>query len=139
MHTLLSHLRRFPRVRLTTQVAIAFDGQLALAYAADISEGGLGLSWPQGPPPRGQRLQVSFYLPTQSKPVTLFATVEHTQLLADGHGLFGVQFAEPTLAERHSIRRYVNLRRFIYGDLRRPSRDPATCQRMSERLHRLRM
>jgi c-di-GMP-binding flagellar brake protein YcgR len=139
VYTLLSHLRRFPRVRLNTQVAIRYGDQLGLAFSADVSEGGLGLSWPLSPPALGDFVQVSFYLPNRREPLNARAVVVHHQALEDGNGLFGVQFTELEPELRRPIRRYVNMRRFVYGDLRKPSRDPVACQRMSERLHRVRV
>lgn len=126
-------------MRLNTQVAIRFGETLGLAFSADISEGGLGLSWPLAPPPLDSEIQVTFYLPNHREPLNAKAIVVHTQALEDGNGLFGVQFTELLPACFVPIRRYVNMRRFIYGDLRRPSRDPNACQRMSERLRRLRI
>ena len=139
VQTLLSHLRRFPRVRLNTQVAIRYGETLGLAFSADVSEGGLGLSWPLAAPPLHTEMQLTFYLPNHSKPLNARAVVVHTQALEDGTGLFGLQFMELDAELRAPIRRYVNMRRFIHGDLRRPSRDPNACQRMSERLHAVRL
>lgn len=139
---LLRHLRRFPRVRLNTQVALSTRsgsfGEAGLAYVVDISEGGLGATWPLPPPAAGAHYQIVFYLPNVALPVTALAEVVNPSQAADGHARFGLHLVEISDEAHKLVRRYVRFRRYLYGDLRAPSDNPQVCQRMTERLGRIR-
>ena len=134
----LSHLRRHPRVRLNTQVAVSAAGKVGLAFSSDCSEGGMGLSWHGDVPAIGSPIQVVFYLPTRPEPLTLKGVVIGGKKMPDGAARFGVGFDILDLEDRRALRRYVNTRRFLHGDLRAPSGHPQACQRMTDRLTRLR-
>jgi len=136
---LLRLLRRFPRVRLETSVALSYGGRPILAYAFDVSEGGLGLRMPHGPPEDGTLLRVSFYLPNQLEPFECHGRIAHPTIAArDGSFRFGLSFVDLGSEDRKLLRRYINTRRFLFGDLRAPSNNPAVEKRMAERLVRAR-
>jgi hypothetical protein len=136
---LLRLLRRFPRVRLETSVALSDGGRPLLAYAFDLSEGGLGLRMPHAPPEDGTLLRISFYLPQQSEPFECMGRIAHPTIAGrDGSFRFGLSFVELDAEERRVLRRYINMRRFLFGDLRAPSTNPAVEKRMEARLVRAR-
>lgn len=98
----------------------------------------MGLSWHGAVPKHGSRIQVVFYIPTKPEPMTIQGVVSGGKQVEDGSARFGVDFDLLTLDLRRAVRRYVNTRRFLHGDLRAPSNHPQACQRMTDRLTRLR-
>src|SRR5688572_2769383 len=74
---LLRLLRRFPRVRLETGVAMAHAGRPLLGSAVDISEGGLGMRMRNAPPEDGTMVQMSFYLPGRAEPIETVGRITH--------------------------------------------------------------
>ncbi len=136
---LMRLLRRFPRVRLGTSVAIAHDNRPMLALAFDLSEGGLGLEMHVPPPEEGTRVRVCFQLPGQPEPLEMAGRISHATHFQD-EGLFrvGLSFVDLSPHERKALRRYINMRRFLFGDLRAPSTNPAVERRVTERLDRAR-
>ncbi|MCC6808336.1 MAG: PilZ domain-containing protein [Deltaproteobacteria bacterium] len=118
-------------------MAIAHDGRAILAQATDISEGGVALIVQGTPPPEGATVCVSFKLPTSPGALDLSARVIHVMRSGDDFYL-GLQFARLDDAAKKLVRRYINTRRFLFGDLRAPSSSPIVGQRMTERLRRLR-
>jgi c-di-GMP-binding flagellar brake protein YcgR len=136
---LLRLIRRFPRVGLETSVALSYEGKPLLATATDICEGGLGLRISHAPPPEGAEVRLSLFLPGHSEPFAVRGVVNQPSLaFHDGIYRFGISFIELSIDARRTLRRYINTRRFLHGELRAPSTNPAVEKRMTERLGRAR-
>jgi c-di-GMP-binding flagellar brake protein YcgR len=136
---LLRLLRRFPRVQLDTPVAMADGTRAFIAVATDIGEGGVGVVMHRPPPLEGTIVTLSFRLPQAHVDLELHAKIVHsTQSPSSGEFYVGLQFQALDEPSKKLLHRYINMRRFLFGDLRAPSSSPIVGQRMTERLRRLR-
>jgi c-di-GMP-binding flagellar brake protein YcgR len=137
---LLRLLRRFPRVQLDTPVALAHERRAFIAEATDVSEGGVAVVIHGEAPPEGAVVNLSFRLPTLNVALELNARLVHVMQSPESETMFyvGLQFVRVDENAKKMLRRYINTRRFLFGDLRAPSSSPIVGQRMTERLRRLR-
>lgn len=138
---LLRLLRRFPRVRLDAPVALCADGRPVLAQAMDVSEGGLGLVTALAPPAPDTVITCQFMLPGFDAPIEATGRISHHNGAARagaGPVRFGVVFVMLSVESRRNLKRYINMRRFLHGDLRAPSDNPVVGERMQARLGRVR-
>jgi hypothetical protein len=119
-------------VHLDVHVALAYEGRAVLTQAFDVCEGGMGVTMPV-PLPAGSVVSVSFSLPGSPELINLAALVLHPE-----NGECGLAFPKIDAMQRRLLRRYINTRRFLHGDLRAPSDNPDVGKRMTERLGKVR-
>lgn len=125
-------------MQLDTPVAIAMNNRAAIAEATDVSEGGVALIMANAPL-EGTVVGLSFRLPTLNVALELSARVVHVMQSEHSDAFYvGMQFLRVDDESRKLLRRYINTRRFLFGDLRAPSSSPIVGERMTERLRRLR-